>query len=94
MFSPAPHWLLCIEPSFDINWVKNEGGGEGGQQLDPTINVTLVSQLHQCQSLAFRLPPFYFSPSSMRFSYFGVFLKMLLREASQPLTVVLLTCEM
>lgn len=54
VFSPAPHWLLCAEPSFDINWVKHEGGREGGQQLDPTVNVTLVSQLHRCQSLAFR----------------------------------------
>lgn len=54
VFSLAPHWPLCTEPSFDINWVKHEGGREGGQQLDPTVNVTLVSQLHQCQSLAFR----------------------------------------
>lgn len=54
VFSPAPHWLLCTGPSFDINWVKHEGGREGGQQLDPTVNVTLVSQLHRCQSLAFR----------------------------------------
>lgn len=53
VFSPPPHWLLCTEPSFDINWVKHEGGREGRQQLDPTVNVTLVSQLHRCQSLAF-----------------------------------------
>lgn len=54
VFSPAAHWRLCSEPSFDINWVKHEGGREGGQQLDPTINVTLVTQLRQCQSLRFR----------------------------------------
>lgn len=54
VFSPARHWLLCTDPSFDINWVKHGGGREGGQQLDPTVNVTLVSQLHPCQSLAFR----------------------------------------
>lgn len=54
VFSPASHWLLCTEPSFDINWVKHEGGREGGQQLDPTVNVTLVSQLYRCQSVALR----------------------------------------
>lgn len=48
VFYPSPHWLLCEEPSFDINWVKHEGGREGGQQLDPTVNVTLVSPLHRC----------------------------------------------
>lgn len=48
VFSPSPHWLLCEVPSFDINWVKHKGGREGGQQLDPTVNVTLVSPLHRC----------------------------------------------
>lgn len=62
VFSPSPHWLLCEEPSFDINWVKHEGGREGGQQLDPTVNVTLVSQLHRCQSLSFQFIFFTFYP--------------------------------
>lgn len=58
VISPSPHWLLCTEPSFDINWVKQEGGREGGQQLDPTVNVTLVGQLQPCQSLLlFQLHP-------------------------------------
>lgn len=51
VFSPSPHWMLCTGPSFDINWVKQEGGREGGQQLDPAVNVTLVGQLHPCQPL-------------------------------------------
>lgn len=51
VFSSSPHWFLCTKPSFDINWVKQEGGREGGQQLDPTVNVTLVGQLYPHQSL-------------------------------------------
>lgn len=59
VFSPSPQWMLCTGPSFDINWVKQEGGREGGQQqLDPAVNVTLVGQLHPCQSLLlFHSPP-------------------------------------
>lgn len=64
VFSPSPHWMLCTGPSFDINWVKQEGGREGGQQLDPAVNVTLVGQLHPCQSLLlFQAPLFHlFTP--------------------------------
>ena len=59
VFSPSPHWKLCTGPSFDINWVKQAGGREGGQQLDPAVNVTLVAQLHPCQSLLlFQFPSF------------------------------------
>ena len=84
VFSPPLHWLLCTEPSFDINWVKHEGGREGGQQLDPTVNVTLVSQLHQCQSLVFSI---YFVLSSVHTSYLCVLLKMILWGPSEMFSV-------
>lgn len=76
VFSPSPHWLLCEEPSFDINWVKHEGGREGGQQLDPTVNVTLVSQLHRCQSLSFQF--IFFSLFIRAHLFLSLFLKKLL----------------
>lgn len=67
MFSPLPHWLLCEVPSFDINWVKHEGGREGGQQLDPAVNVTLVSPLHRCHR-RFEGEPIFFTLLSVRTS--------------------------